>query len=160
MCKFCKVLRFEKKMEMFYICNYTDGLVWGCWKRGRPWRAMVEKCRVLCFESGKCFMQLYQRVGIRLLEKWFDKEWFWSEKEEFGEINKWWFSGENVYKRDFLPSSTEIYFWEKVLNETSYKNRFMGKVLKAFFLFFNKDMEISKQSFIKQKYILLFSTRI
>ena len=42
---------------------------------------------------------------------------------------------ENIYKRDFLPISTEMYFQEKVLNKTSYKNRFMGKVLKAFFSF-------------------------
>jgi hypothetical protein len=43
---------------------------------------------------------------------------------------------ENIYKRDFLPFSTKMYFREKVLKETSYKDRFMGKVLKAFFFFF------------------------
>ena len=42
---------------------------------------------------------------------------------------------ENVYKRDFLPFSTKMYLREKVLKETSYKDRFMGKVLKAFFSF-------------------------
>jgi hypothetical protein len=57
------------------------------------------------------------------------------KRRSFGEINQMVIFRENVYKRDFLPSSTEIYFWEKVLNETSYKNRFMGKVLKAFFPF-------------------------
>ena len=67
---------------------------------------------------------------------------------------------ENIYKRDFLPFSTKIYFREKVLKETSYKDRFMGKVLKSLVFFFNKDIEISKQSVIKQKSILLFSTRI
>ena len=48
-----------------------------------------------------------------------DHEGLWSEKEEF------W---RNKSNGDF---------WEKVLNETSYKkkNRFMGKVLKAFFPF-------------------------
>ena len=35
---------------------------------------------------------------------------------------------ENVYKRDFLPVSTKMYLREKVLKETSYKDRFMGKV--------------------------------
>ena len=49
---------------------------------------------------------------------------------------------------------------ENVLKETYYKDRFMGKSSKSLISFFKKDIEISKQSFNKQKYILLLSTRI
>ena len=94
---FGNVLRFERKMEMLFMCNYTDESVWGCWKRGGPWGAMIEKCKVLCPESGKCFMQLYQGVGRRLLENRFDQEWFWSEKEEFWRNNQMVIFWENVY---------------------------------------------------------------
>ena len=86
-------------------------------------------------------MQLCQRAGMRLLGL-NDHEGLWSKKEEF------WGNKQNG---DFR---------ENVLKETYYKDRFMGKSSKSLLSFFNKDMEISKQSFIKQKYILLFSTRI
>ena len=42
----------------------------------------------------------------------------WSEK--VGVLEKqiqWWFSGKNVYKRDFLPFSTKMYLREKVWKE-------------------------------------------
>jgi len=60
-----------------------------------------------------------------------------------GEINQRVILRENVYKRDFLPFSTEMYFREKCLKVTFYKEGFMRKVLKVFFLFFNKDIEMS-----------------
>ena len=60
---------------------------------------------------------------------------------------------ENVCKRDFLPSSTKMDFREKVLKENSYKERFMGNSSKSLLSFFNKNIEISKQSVIKQKYL-------
>ena len=67
---------------------------------------------------------------------------------------------ENVYKRDFLPFSTKMYLREKVLKETSYKDRFMGKVLKAFFSFsikiqrFQNKVLLNKSSsfFFQQEY--------
>ena len=71
-----------------------------------------------------------------------DHEGLWSEKEEF------W---RNKSNGDF---------WEKVLKENSYKDRFMGKSSKSLLFFLKEDIEISKQGFNKQKYILLFSTRI
>ena len=79
-------------------------------------------------------MQLYQRAGMRLLEM-NDHEELWSKKEEFWRNKPMVIFRENIYKRDFLPFSTKMYFRERVLNETSYKIRFMGKVLKPSFLF-------------------------
>ena len=66
---------------------------------------------------------------------WMTMKGYGRKRRSFGEINKMVIFRENVYKRDFLPSSTEIFFWEKVLKETSYTERFMGKVLKPSFLF-------------------------
>ena len=65
-------------------------------------------------------------------------EGLWSKKEEFWRNNPMVVFGKNVYKRDFLPFSTEMYFWEEGLKVTSYKERFMGKVLKVFFPFSTK----------------------
>ena len=78
-------------------------------------------------------MQLCQWAGMVLLEL-NDHEGSWS-KEEFWRNKQMVIFRENVYKRDFLPFSTEMYFREKDLKVTSYKDRFMGKVLKAFFSF-------------------------
>ena len=60
------------------------------------------------------------------------------ESAEFWRNNPKVVSGKNVYKRDFLPFSTKMYFREKVLNETSYKDKFMEKSSNAFFPFSNK----------------------
>ena len=57
------------------------------------------------------------------------------KRRSFGKIKPGDDFGEKVYKGDFLPFSTKMYLRGKVLKETSYKNRFMGKVLKAFFSF-------------------------
>ena len=76
---------------------------------------MVEKCKVLYFESGKCFMQLYRRAGIRLLENDLTMKGYGRKRRSFGEINQMVIFRENIYKRDFLPISTEMYFREKVL---------------------------------------------
>jgi hypothetical protein len=63
-------------------------------------------------------------------------------------------------RRSFGEINKMVIFRESVLKETYYKDRFMGKSSKSLLFFFKKDIEISKQSFNKQKYILLFSTRI
>ena len=89
-----------------------------------------------------------------------DQEGLWSEKEEFwgnkpnGDFQR------KCFKRDFLSFFQQRYISGKVLKRFSYKVRFMGKSSKSLLFFFKKDIEISKQSFNKQKYILLFSTRI
>ena len=59
------------------LCNYTKGLVEGCWKTDLT------------------------RNG------------FGRKRRSFGEIDKMVIFRENVYERDFLPISTEMYFREK-----------------------------------------------
>ena len=116
------------------ICNSTDGLVWGCWRmidHDGLWSGSEEFCdlkveNVLCNYANRPAWGCWD---------WMTMKGYGRKRRSFGEINQMVIFRENVYKRDFLPISTEMYFWEKVLNETSYKNRFMGKVLKPSFLF-------------------------
>ena len=68
-----------------------------------------------------------------------DHDGLWSKKEEF------WrnkpngdFPGKMFIKETSYLVQQRYIFLEKVLNETSYKNRFMGKVLKDFFPFSTK----------------------
>ena len=105
------------------------------------------------------------------------KEEFWRNKQN-GD-----FPGKTFLKRDFLPFSTNIYFRENVLKETSYKGQFMEKNLEAFFsfnkgfrcfrkytrvmksykillIFLQRKLQSFQTKFTKQKSILLFSIRI
>ena len=58
---------------------------------------------------------------------------------------------ENVYKRDYRDVFSGKRFKRDFLQKQIY-----GKDSESLPFFFNKDIEISKQSFIKQKSILLF----
>ena len=89
-----------------------------------------------------------------------DHEGLWSKKEEFWRNKQ---NGEfpgKCFKKRLLTFLTKMYFRENVLKRELLPRQIYGKSSKSLLFFFNKDIEISKQSFIKQKSILLFSTRI
>ena len=141
MCKFCKVLKFENKMEMCGICNSTDGLVWGCWRmidHDGLWSGSEEFCD-LKVENVLCNYANGPAWGCW---GWVTMKGYGRKRRSFGEINQMVIFRENVYKRDFLPFSTKMYFLEKVLKENSYKDRFMGKSSKSLLSFFNKGIEM------------------
>ena len=78
---------------------------------GGLWSRSAEFCDL---KVEKCFMQLYQRAGMKLLGL-IDHEGLWSKKEEFWRNKPMVIFRKNVYKRDVLPFSTKMYFPGKCL---------------------------------------------
>ena len=76
----------------------------------------------------------YEVVG-----KWLTMKGYGRKRRSFGEINQMVIFSGKSFKRDFLQ-----------------KKQIYGKDSESLPFFFNKDIEISKQGFIKQKSILLF----
>ena len=119
---------------------------------------------------------------VEIIGPWWDmvgkKEEFWRNKQNSD------FPGKTFLKGDFLPFSTNIYFGKNVLKRDFLQRPIYGKkIYKPYFLltraldvfeniqglwkiikfslfFFNKSYRGFKQSFTKQKPILLFSIRI
>ena len=76
-----------------------------------------------------------------------------------GEINLVMIFGEMFIKETSYLSNKDV-FSGKSFKRDFLQKQIYGKRSKSLLFFFKKDIEISKQSFNKQKYILLLSARI
>jgi len=135
MCKFWKCFKVWKENgDVSYMQLYRRAGMRLLEKR-KTMKGYGREVQSFVFWKWKMFYATIPKGWYKVVGKWFDHEGLWSKKEEFWRNKQMVIFRENIYKRDFLPFSTKMYFREKVLKENSYKDRFMGKSSQSLLFF-------------------------